>query len=105
MKVHLAVAVLDVAASVAEYSAMLGREPDLVIAPDYALWRTETLNLSIRKTGEAPGVVRHVGFERDDATAFEAYTDQNGLLWETFSKHHQAEEIRSAWKDVDYVPK
>jgi hypothetical protein len=105
MKVHLAVAVKDLETSVAEYTRVLGSAPDLVIRGQYALWRTPILNLSIRCTGERAGTVRHVGFERDDATTFEEYRDVNGLTWETFNKHHQADEIRSLWRDVDYQPK
>jgi hypothetical protein len=105
MKTHLAIAVSDIAASVAEYTTMLAQEPDLVIDGQYALWRTASLNLSIRKTGQNAGTVRHVGFERDDAESFTVLTDSNGLVWETFNKHHQAEEIRAAWGDVHYEPK
>ncbi len=104
MKTHLAIAVTDVAASVTEYTTLLGKAPELVIDGEYALWRTGGLNLSIRKTGDKAGVVRHVGFERDDAPAFTTYTDRNGLVWETFNKSHQAEEIRAAWGDVGYDP-
>jgi hypothetical protein len=105
MKTHLAIAVSDIAASVAEYTTMLAQEPDLVIESQYALWRTAGLNLSIRKTGQNAGTVRHVGFERDDAESFTEFTDGNGLVWETFNKFHQAEEIRAAWGDVHYEPK
>ncbi len=105
MKAHLAIAVSDIAASVEEYTRMLGQEPEVVVEGEYALWRTTVLNLSIRKTGESPGTVRHVGFERDDAPEFSIYTDRDGLVWETFNKQQQAEEIRAAWGDVLYEPK
>jgi hypothetical protein len=104
MKVHLAIAVESLERSIAEYTKLLGVAPALVIPGQYALWRNDLLNLSIRCSGESKGTVRHVGFERDDATKFEEYRDCNGLLWETFNKHHQAEEIRSVWKDVSYHP-
>lgn len=105
MKVHLAIAVKDLEASVAEYTRLLGAEPELVIATQYALWRTPVLNMSIRCTGLGAGTLRHVGFERDDAPRFEEYRDVNGLTWETFNKHHQAQEIRDVWKEVEYEPK
>lgn len=105
MKVHLAVAVTDLEISVAEYTRLIGAAPDLVIPGQFALWRTPILNMSLRCTGQAAGTVRHVGFERDDATRFEEYRDVNGLTWETFNKHHQADEIRAVWGDVAYEPK
>ena len=105
MKVHLAIAVNDLEMSVAEYTRLLGSRPDLVIPGQYALWRTSILNMSLRCTGQDAGTVRHIGFERDDATTFEEYRDVNGLTWETFNKYHQADEIRSVWGDVDYQPK
>jgi catechol 2,3-dioxygenase-like lactoylglutathione lyase family enzyme len=105
MKAHLAVSVKDIEESVAEYTRLLGQGPDLVVPGAYALWRTPALNMSIRKTGEGAGTVRHVGFERDDAERFTEYRDCNGLLWEDFNKHHQAEEIKSVWKDTEYIPK
>jgi hypothetical protein len=27
------------------------------------------------------------------------------VLWEVFNKHHQAEEIKTIWPDVDYEPR
>lgn len=105
MRTHIAVAVKDIEESVAEYTRLLGQGPELVIPGTYALWRTQALNMSIRKTGEGAGTVRHVGFELDEAGKFTEYRDCNGLLWETFNKHHQADEIRSVWKDVEYTPR
>jgi hypothetical protein len=100
-KLHLAIATDDIAASVVDYSERLGCGPDLVIEGAYALWRTETLNLSLRQgTGEAAGQLRHLGWEDDTATAFTAEVDVNGITWERFAAHHQAEEIRSAWPEA-----
>lgn len=101
-RVHLAVAVADLTQSVAEYSRLLGHSPVVVVPGEYALWRTPELNFSIRKTGDAPGSVRHVGFERDDATEFSKYVDANGLVWETFSRVHQADEITALWPEARY---
>lgn len=105
MKVHLAVAVQDLEASVADYNKRLGQEADLVIPGEYALWRTKILNLSIRVTGEEVGRVRHVGFEDEHAAEFTAERDLNGLLWENFNSQHQAQEIQAAWPSVQYTPK
>ena len=96
-KFHIAVAVSDIAQTVQEYSHRLGVAPVLVVADEYALWRTATLNFSIRKTKDAPGTVRHVGWEDPVATAFTRETDANGLLWERFTEQDQQEEITKLW--------
>jgi hypothetical protein len=96
-KFHIAVAVSDIEATVQEYSRRLGAAPTLVVADEYALWRTETLNFSIRKTTDAPGSVRHVGWEDPAATGFAREKDANGLLWERFTQKDQQEEIVRLW--------
>lgn len=102
-KLHLAISTDDIAASVADYSARLGCEPALVIEGAYALWRTESLNLSIRQgAGVAPGQVRHLGWEDNQAKAFTAETDVNGITWERFAAQHQAEEINDVWPGTNY---
>lgn len=105
MKVHLAIAVENLEQSIEDYSTRLRVRPDLVLENTYALWRTDILNLSIRVTGESVGLVRHVGFEDESASEFTAEKDVNGLLWETFNKHHQAAEIELAWPGTNYEPK
>jgi hypothetical protein len=97
MKVHIAIGVADVERSLDEYSRLAGSEPELVVAGEYALWRTEVLNLSIRRVTDGVGTVRHVGFERDDVASFSAITDQNGVVWETFCRQDQLKEIELAW--------
>ncbi|MBD1915661.1 MULTISPECIES: hypothetical protein [Cyanophyceae] len=102
-KLHLALSSRDIAASVADYSARLGCRPALVIEGTYALWRTESLNLSIRHApGVAPGQLRHLGWEDDAAEGFTAEVDVNGITWERFAARHQAEEIQAAWPGTDY---
>ncbi len=97
-KLHLALSTDDIAASVVDYSGRLGCEPEVVIEGAYALWRTATLNLSLRQvTGVAPGQLRHLGWEDDQAEAFTATVDVNGITWEHFAAHHQADEIKAAW--------
>ncbi|MGE0684385.1 MAG: hypothetical protein AB7P69_26200 [Candidatus Binatia bacterium] len=96
-KFHIAVAVSDIEAAVQEYSRRLGTAPVLVVAEEYALWRTEALNFSIRKTTDAPGTVRHVGWEDPDATGFTREKDANGLTWERFTQKDQQEEITQLW--------
>lgn len=50
---HLALAVSNIEQSVADYSARLGVLPVVVVPGEYALWRAEALNLSIRKNKRA----------------------------------------------------
>lgn len=94
---HIALSVQDVAASVAEYSQRLGCKPEVVVAQEYALWRTAQLNFSIRQTAEAAGSLRHVGWEDDAADGFSKDSDVNGLVWEQFSPQAQREEITRLW--------
>lgn len=82
---HIALAVADLNASIADYSCRLGQPPQLVVANTYALWRTEQLNFSINQQAEGAGQVRHVGFEDDDITGFRRDADVNGIEWENFS--------------------
>ena len=96
-RIHLAIAVADLQASITDYSARLGTDPEVVIPGEYALWRTDTINLSIRNTEEDPGTLRHLGWEDDAASQFSTDTDCNGIVWELFAAHHQAEEIRDLW--------
>jgi catechol 2,3-dioxygenase-like lactoylglutathione lyase family enzyme len=94
---HLALSVSDLEASVKDYSRRLGAQPTLVIPNQYALWRTNSINLSIRVTKETPQTLRHLGWEDSEATEFSMDTDVNGILWERFSSIHQDEEIEQIW--------
>lgn len=105
MKVHIAISVSNLNNSIAEYTKFLNKEPDLVIKNDYALWRTEVLNLSLRVTNDKPGIVRHVGFENDEHSTFSEFKDSDGVVWELFNKSGQAEEINKFWPDVEYKPR
>ncbi len=100
---HLAIGVADIQKSVEDYSRRLGCPPVLVIEGEYALWRTPTLNFSIRKTVTATaGIVRHLGWEDASATEFSVETDVNGILWERFSAGQQADEIHTLWPRTQY---
>ena len=101
---HLALAVSNIEQSVADYSARLGVLPVLVVPEEYALWRTETLNLSIRKTHETSGTMRHLGWEDTDAAEFSTEIDCNGIIWERFAASHQAQEINEIWPSANYHP-
>ena len=105
-KLHLALGVADIEATVSDYTKRFGQEPDLVIAGTYALWRTAHLNVSVRNTGsEEAGKLRHLGWETNNAEAFTSETDCNGIRWEQFTAEQQAQEIKEAWPDVEYEPK
>jgi len=101
-KFHLALNVSNIERSVADYSARLGVAPDVVVAGSYALWRTGTLNLSIRKTNEHSENLRHLGWEDTDAPKFSAEPDCNGISWERFSATQQAQEINEIWPGTNY---
>jgi hypothetical protein len=101
---HLALAVSNIEQSVVDYSARLGVLPVIVVSGEYALWRTETLNLSIRKTDDLSGTMRHLGWEDTEATEFSCETDCNGIVWEKFAASHQAQEVNGIWPDANYQP-
>ncbi len=82
---HIALAVADLEASIADYSARLGQPPQAVVAGTYAMWRTDLLNFSINRQPERAGQLRHVGFEDDEARGFTSDADINGIAWENFS--------------------
>jgi hypothetical protein len=103
-KIHIAIAVADIAASVADYSQRLDCQPCVLVTGEYALWRTETINFSIRQTGEAIGLVRHLGWEDANAKVFSKEIDVNGLVWERFNAENQADEIKEIWSNIDYQP-
>lgn len=98
MKFHLALSVVDIESSVDEYTKRLSCVPQVVVPGEYALWRTDTLNFSIRKAPESEaGKLRHLGWEDPGASAFDAQSDINGVLWERFTAEQQRDEILSIW--------
>mgnify|MGYP000710593439 CR=1 FL=1 len=105
-KLHIALGVSDIEASVLDYTQRFNQEPDVVIPGAYALWRTACLNVSIRTTDQnEAGQLRHLGWEADDAADFSSDTDCNGILWERFSAEHQAQEIGELWPEANYSVK
>ena len=96
---HIAIGVQDIARSVEDYSARLSCEPSVVVQNEYALWRTPTLNLSIRRTDGAPGALRHLGWEDPTASSFTTDTDVNGVVWEHFNAEQQDREIAETWPE------
>jgi catechol 2,3-dioxygenase-like lactoylglutathione lyase family enzyme len=94
---HIAVGVRNIDASIADYASRLGAAPVLIVPGEYALWRTDALNFSIRQSDTDAGRVRHLGWEDDAATEFVGETDVNGVLWERFNREAQLKEIRGLW--------
>ena len=91
------------ATSFEDYSRRLGCDPCVVVPEEYALWRTDCVNLSVRRDKSAtPGSLRHLGWEDPAAEAFSSEADVNGIVWEHFSAEQQAEEINSAWPGTIY---
>lgn len=106
-KLHIAISTDDIEATVKDYSVRLNAQPCLVIAKEYALWRTDTLNISIRRDKSKscpPGSLRHLGWEDATASTMSTETDVNGIIWENFTPEQQATEIREIWKNIDYQP-
>jgi ribosomal-protein-alanine N-acetyltransferase len=95
--VHIALAVEHLPAAVADHEQRLGAAPLLVIPGQYALFRTDVLNLSLRVVPPGDSPVRHLGFEVDRADCFTEERDASGVVWETFTFEQQLAEIEAAW--------
>ena len=103
-KFHLAISTDNIEATVEDYSNRLNARPCLVIPQEYALWRTETLNISVRRDRFSTGSLRHLGWEDPNAATMSDETDVNGIVWENFTASQQAAEINQIWSQVDYQP-
>lgn len=101
-KFHIAIGVKDIGISISEYTKRLGQKPVFIQENEYALWRTETLNFSIRKSDDPSNTIRHLGWEDPDAKEFSEEKDVNGIIWEHFSAEQQATEIRDLWTESQY---
>ncbi len=98
-RIHIAIGVADVLKSVDDYSRRLECKPEVVIPNEYALWRTPSINFSIRRDEKNTGKLRHLGWEDDSAPKFTQEIDVNGIAWENFSRDQQADEIKTFWPD------
>src|SRR6185436_2618363 len=96
-KFHIAISVTDIASSVEDYTNRLGKSPNVVIPNEYALWRTQHLNFSIRRSPKDPGTLRHLGWEDPSVSQFTNEKDVNGIVWERFSAELQDKEINETW--------
>ncbi len=104
-KLHLAISTNNIEETVKDYSKRLSAEPCLCVANEYALWRTDSLNISIRRDSEnASGSLRHLGWEDSTVDEFTQDTDINGIVWESFNAQNQADEINDIWPESNYRP-
>lgn len=104
-KIHVAISTNELEGSIEDYTQRLGVKPCAIVKGEYALWRTDILNLSIRNDSKhKPGELRHLGWEDASASEFLSDTDVNGILWERFNARQQADEINEAWPGTNYDP-
>ena len=96
-RLHLALGVADISFSIKEYTSRLGQIPIVIIKDKYALFRTDTLNVSIRKVDSSEIGLRHLGWEDSTHVQFVEEADCNGITWEYFSKNTQIKEILDVW--------
>lgn len=99
---HIALSTNNLEATLSDYTARLGMPPCLVIRSEYALWRTESLNLSVRYDSSSAETLRHLGWEDPAAVDFTQDVDVNGIIWERFSAEVQAREISDIWPHSTY---
>lgn len=105
-KLHISISTDKIEASIKDYTIRLGMEPCSFIPNEYALWRTDLLNLSIRQDSTCrPGELRHLGWEDNSVAEFSEEKDVNGITWERFSAQQQADEINELWPEAKYQPK
>lgn len=104
-KLHISISTNNIEESIRDYSARLGTSPCSFVADEYALWRTDSLNFSIRQDStRTSGALRHLGWEDESAPNFSEATDVNGITWERFTAEQQADEINSLWPQANYRP-
>jgi hypothetical protein len=96
---HIAIAVKDLNASIADYNQRLSQPATAIVPGKYAMWRTNCLNFSINQVPECAGQLRHLGFEDDLATGFSSSYDVNAIEWECFSSEAQNRKIIERYGD------
>ena len=105
-KLHIAISTNKIEETIKDYTIRLEAEPCFFVQGEYALWRTETLNVSIRQDPKCTsGELRHLGWEDSTASEFSEEADVNGIVWEKFTAQQQANEINELWPQVNYEPK
>lgn len=99
-RLHLAIGVKNITDSIQGYSKRFDCKPVVVIENEYALFRTESLNVSIRKVDDDKLGLRHLGWEDENYNGFTEETDCNGFTWEHFRKEDQIKEILGVWPEA-----
>ena len=95
-KIHIALSTNCINESTKDYSTRLGVQPCVVVPNEYALWRTDSINLSIRQDDTCEtGELRHLGWEDSNASKFSSEKDVNNITGEYFSAKLQADEINT----------
>ena len=97
-KFHLALGVKNIQESIEDYTKRLAADPIIVIPNEYALFRTESLNISIRKSATVG--LRHLGWEDEKANTFTEDKDCNDITWERFNQSDQIKEIQDTWPGI-----
>ncbi len=105
-KLHIiAISTNKIKETIDDYTIRLGIEPCLFVPNEYALWRTDSLNVSIRQDPSCtPGELRHLGWEDDSAEKFSQNIDIKGIIWEHFNAQQQADKINKLWPEINYQP-
>ena len=99
-KIHLALSVKNLDEVVKDYNKRLGSSPEVFIPNEYALWRTNEVNLSVRVDPSfQPGSLLHLGFEDPSVDGFTSTIDSIGIVWESFRAQDQLDEINSIWPE------
>lgn len=98
-KFHIALGVSNINESISDYSKRLSCDPCVIVPNEYALFRTETLNVSIRQSNTTG--LRHLGWEDPSASTFSEENDTNNIPWERFSQSDQLDEILSLWPNAE----
>ena len=78
-RLHLAIGVKNIENSSQDYQKKFNCKPVVVIENEYALFRTDSLNLSIRKVEDEKLGLRHLGWESEKYAGFTEETDCNGF--------------------------
>ncbi len=105
-RLHMAISTDAIEETIEDYSQRLQCRPCVVVPGEYALWRTDILNLSVRKDDACmPGELRHLGWEDPAIDKFSIDRDINGIIWEHFTAQQQADEIEAVWPGMGYQPK
>ena len=99
---HIALAVKDLEEAICEYSRKFACEPTAIASKRYALWRTDSLNISITQIPDKAGQLRHLGFESQGLSEMYSEHDNDGIEWEYFTAEQQRQEIMQYYPDADY---